>query len=348
MIEQPASNPQSGPSKSNFRDFCDSRKISHSGLRVIRTIGSDLQLIRNLRDELKLRDTWPDKDHPENHCVLITEHDSLYSTLIPETFGFELGDEYRDRLIEFNFLRGIDGSHPDDVTRKSRSDDEDIPIEQCEPKTTGRSQYDYLRRLQRQIDDFERSIKEKNSNNRISAIGVVCTDLYDKLLVLRALKARNPDTWFFTTDIDAAFSHPTEYGKTRNLLVASHFGLQLNRRFQRSVPRFRDSYQTSAYFGLKMALRNDNLRDAMSDRSRLDPWGLVQPKSLDDSSAAADALQPARELADFAFRVCAFGRRSAGKFANRVAVIQNRHGPTSEIGNSDILVIDSQMSINRC
>ncbi len=68
----------------------------------------------------------------------------------------------------------------------------------------------------------------------IRAIGVVGTDFYDKLLVLRALRKSFPRAWFFTTDLDAGFCHPEEYDHARNLLVASHFGLSLQRKLQGS------------------------------------------------------------------------------------------------------------------
>jgi hypothetical protein len=88
----------------------------------------------------------------------------------------------------------------------------------------------------------------------IRAIGVVGTDVYDKLLILRALRPSFPHAVFFTTDLDADLGHPDEYRSARNLIVASHFGLQLDRELQGHTAPFRDSYQAATYFACLLAL----------------------------------------------------------------------------------------------
>ena len=67
------------------------------------------------------------------------------------------------------------------------------------------------------------------NEGEIKAIGVVGTDFYDKYLVLQALRQRFPDVIFFTTDLDARFLHPDNFKWTRNLIVASNFGLSLRK-----------------------------------------------------------------------------------------------------------------------
>ena len=62
------------------------------------------------------------------------------------------------------------------------------------------------------------------------------SDVYDKLLILKALKKGLPGAIFFTTDLDARYSLPSEFQETKNLIVASPFGLQLSlRRHERSA-----------------------------------------------------------------------------------------------------------------
>jgi len=113
---------------------------------------------------------------------------------------------------------------------------------------------------------------------------VVGTDLYDKLLVLRALRRHFPQACFFTTDLEAYFSHPSEYQYTRNLLVASHFGLELNPEpdepdaapLQHDVPAFRDGYQTALFFTCMLALEHHHVKGFLepADGNEPDPWGL--------------------------------------------------------------------------
>ncbi len=107
----------------------------------------------------------------------------------------------------------------------------------------GKSQYDYLRRLAEGIGRLE----DKYGKGSIKAIGVLGNDFYDKFLVLQALRQRFPENIFFTTDLDARYLHPANIEWTRNLLVASTYGLQLHEDLQGDVPPFRDAYQTSVF-----------------------------------------------------------------------------------------------------
>lgn len=82
------------------------------------------------------------------------------------------------------------------------------------------------------------------------------TDPYDALLIIKALRPFFPHAIFFTLDLDARHLHPSEYKSTRNMIVASPFGLQLDGSLQRDVPPFRSSYQTSAYFAALQAVQH--------------------------------------------------------------------------------------------
>jgi hypothetical protein len=79
-------------------------------------------------------------------------------------------------------------------------------------------------------------------------------DFYDKFLILQALKQRFPDRLFFTTDLDARLLQPTNIEWTRNLIVASSFGFQLQEEYQGDAPPFRDSYSTAIFAGVQQAL----------------------------------------------------------------------------------------------
>jgi hypothetical protein len=235
---------------------------SNSGLKVVRAIGTDDLLAVAVAHELTLRDAWPRTATDGKSVVLVTENDTHYGRSIARAFRRAMedsaGGRHRvssDALQVFTYIQGIDGKLEDPKDEdQGRSADKPDPS-QVEPlhapppealPASGRSQYDYLRRLQdhlRGIHDEQRSAGKPG----ITAIGVVGTDVYDKLLVLRALRKQFPRAWFFTTDLDAELYRGDEYATTRNLLIASHFGLELNATLQRSAPPFRDSYQTAVF-----------------------------------------------------------------------------------------------------
>lgn len=157
------------------------------------------------------------------------------------------------RLKSFKVLQGIDGKLPGDraEVQTSSNSQKSSPAEfphVIGRLPEGRSQYDYLERLWQQIQQV----------GDVKAIGVVGSDVYDKLLVLRALKTHFPDCVFFTTDLDAIYSHSDHRQAARNLLIASHFDLSLNPQLQKSTAAFRDSYQTATFLATHLAMHFDD------------------------------------------------------------------------------------------
>ena len=80
----------------------------------------------------------------------------------------------------------------------------------------------------------------------LKAVGLLGSDVYDKLELLRALRPVLPGTTFFTNHLDARFSHPDEWKETHNLIVVSENTLSLEGRGQENSP-FRDSGQTDFF-----------------------------------------------------------------------------------------------------
>ncbi len=179
----------------------------------------------------------------------------------------------------FSYLRGLDGvladadkssskTPPKDDNSKSkglREQLEDAPPEYAD----GRNQLDYLRRL---ADEIDRLDDDKSfAKNGVRAIGLVGSDVYDKLLILQALRSRFKSKIFFTTDLDARYLHADQKDWARNLVVASNFGLSLHPALQGSTLPFRDSYQTSTYLATLMALMA--LRDPPLDwTGKINKW----------------------------------------------------------------------------
>ena len=171
----------------------------------------------------------------------------------------------------FKYLRGLDGQMPDgsgsasganarDTGSKPDKDSKDSAKRPPDPiakdRAEGQSQFDYLRRLGDRIQQLDAALR-RDGQQGIEAVGVLGSDLYDKLLVLQSLRPLLPNAWFFTTDLDALLLNPGGQTRTRNLLVASSFGLRLRPDIQNEIPPFRGSYQTAEFLVTRVAIRDD-------------------------------------------------------------------------------------------
>ena len=124
-------------------------------------------------------------------------------------------------------------------------------------RAEGQSQFDYLQRLGDRVRQLDAQLRLQGDRG-IEAVGVLGSDLYDKLLVLQALRPLLPEARFFTTDFDALLLHPDEQKATGNLLVGSGFGLQLRPDVQGTIPPFRSNYQTAEFLAARVAIHSDN------------------------------------------------------------------------------------------
>lgn len=182
-------------------------------------------------------------------------------------------DDEKSGVFRYSYLRGLDGKVPgrDQAQTGNKGKDKEAPTAKEAIRSiglgemerpVGESQLDYTRRLANVIRERDEEQKAKcgrwkrfiHECGGIEAIGVTGSDVYDKLLILQALRQRLPDKVFFTTDLDDRYVDPEQIKWTRSLIVASHFGLRLERQIQRDIPPFRDSYQTSAFYGVLRAL----------------------------------------------------------------------------------------------
>jgi hypothetical protein len=225
-------------------------------------ICTDRVLVGQLLDELRRRGVDPVNG---DHVALIAEHDTLYARALPASFTCEVTWRQKELHVEgppqtvrrFTYLRGIDGKVARSARRafadqeqaeKAADRDTHSAVDTLDTleRAEGNSQLDYMRRMSSELAERDRVWYQTHATV-VKAIGVLGSDVYDKLLVLQALRPRFPDAVFFTTDLDARLWHPRELKWTRNLIVASSYGLQLDRQFQREAPPFRDSYQTALF-----------------------------------------------------------------------------------------------------
>ena len=264
------------------------RRLADAGVRLLYDVGSDDQRFQSLIAELERRQVRLGWDA----VILIGEWDSFYGRALPIEFRaaacakiatFTEADlkqiqvpvdikqwcqtvpqavdlqirrpaDYESltlNVFRYSYLSGLDGEIPgDDAARAARaakttSGDQSKDPTRDRPEGTG--QTDYVRALVTRIH-------EEGEGAR--AIGILGTDPYDALLIIKALRPAFPHAIFFTVDLDARHLHPSEYKSTRNMVIAAPFGLQLEGSLQRDVPPFRSSYQTSAYFAVLQAVQH--------------------------------------------------------------------------------------------
>ncbi|MFJ4394848.1 hypothetical protein [Pseudomonas sp. NPDC089396] len=252
------------------------------GIQLIRTVSDDTTMARLLLDELKLRHvdpaagahcTTPQDERqcfPErrsaNRIALISEWDSFYSRALIESFRSKIGERpsmppldssrVDPWVLRYSYLRGLDGRLPEDTIaktdQKTEKDNRTVDLSPLE-KSDGNSQLDYLRRLADHIMMQDQAFRDAG-NSGIGAIGVLGLDTYDKLLVLQALKSRMPNKLYFSTDLDARMLQRGQAQVTRNLVLASPYGLTLTRALQQEMPPFRDSLQSAVFVSVLAAL----------------------------------------------------------------------------------------------
>jgi len=261
------------------------RRLAQARIRLVYDIGSDDRLFQSLVAELERRQVRLGWDA----VILIGEWDSFYGRTLPIEFRaaacakvatFSEADlqtilvpvaikqwcptvaqaidlqvqrpaDYESlalNVFRYSYLSGLDGEVPgDDAARAGRAAKSggDPSKDVVQERPEGTSQIDYIRALVSRIHDEGEGAR---------AIGIMGTDPYDALLISKALRPFFPHAIFFTVDLDARYLHSSEYKWARNMVIASPFGLQLNRDLQRDVPPFRSSYQTSAFFAAMQAV----------------------------------------------------------------------------------------------
>lgn len=215
--------------------------------------------------------------------VVQEEQDSSY-ILIGESetqFAQDLAKQIAQnkKVHVFPYLRGLDGHSPinptpalapDYSTTAQRAASAKSTGEALEkvlelpplPRPDGPAQYDYCARLGEGLLHWQ-SARRDHGLDPISVIGVIGTDIEDKMALLKVLRPRFPDALFFTNELDAGYLQPENLPYTRNLLVTSHYDLNgsvLRRSdpFVRvDLPMFRASSQSALVDTIWAALDPD-------------------------------------------------------------------------------------------
>lgn len=285
--------------------------FTDSPWKVERLVASDDKLADMLLAELERRGAKPG---PESHVVLVGEWDSFYSRALSRTMAAKINDRYlsipyQTRAAwawnpsffhEFSYLKGLDGLKPrpgqEDPSRKTGTTTTSAERRPDSVRASGESQLDYLRRLQERMLVLQAELQRGRDGKRgeITAIGVVGSDTYDKLIVMRALRESFPRATFFTTDLDASYLDREEREWTKNLLVVAPFGLRAGDHFQGRTLPFRDSYQTALYLACLFALNVEETHHGMLENVILAPRVFEIGRSeIFDLSAPPVAIHPA-------------------------------------------------------
>ena len=249
----------------SLQDFFEMR-----GIHLQRTIATEDTLADGIRDELSLRRIDPASDH----IALISEWDTLYGQTLPQAVERAFAPDDPISIHKFTYLRGLDGLLPSSAGKEDTKQEKSttagtkaggapdffkIEIDtQSLERPIGESQYDYLRRISAQLhkvdDDLRKQTHEEGQEKKIKAIGILGGDVFDKLLILRALRPEFLEALFFTTDFDEAFTIKSELPFTRNLIISSSFGPNLSEWLQGDIPFFRDTGQASAFLATQLAV----------------------------------------------------------------------------------------------
>ncbi len=155
----------------------------------------------------------------------------------------------------YTYLRGIDGKLPSDnkeeketkATTDTTAQNNQSSLRPTE-QTEGVNQADDLRRLAVLMQNLDIDLR-KGGGEGLKAVGLLGSDVYDKLELLKALHPMIPEAVFFTNNLDARLAHPDEWKETHNLIVVSAHDLSLKGPYQQyqKVAPFRDSGQTALF-----------------------------------------------------------------------------------------------------
>jgi hypothetical protein len=227
-----------------------------------------------LPDSVIVETMWQELENRGVKCsdriAIISEEDTFYARALCSTFGeLKPKHSFPENLSSYTYLRGIDGKLPsdgkDDRESKGSAESTDKNTRtflHSTDKPEGLNQADGIRRLARELQKLNTKTQwDSGGRASLKAVGLLGSDVYDKLELLKALHPVLPEAVFFTNNLDARLFHPDEWNETHNLVVVSPFGLSspsnpkhLSTRFS----EFRDSAQTALFQATREAMEQSD------------------------------------------------------------------------------------------
>lgn len=162
-------------------------------------------------------------------------------------------------IFRYSYLAGIDGSKSAaDNKDDGRSDPVAALKKDMLDQPIGPEQLDYTRRLARRLASTHQGLSDVPFlPKHVKAIGLLGSDVFDKMLMLQALKRELPEAVYFTTELDARYNLRSQIPWTRNIVTASGFDLQPPPGSEpHGFAPFRDGYQTAAFQGCAWFLQS--------------------------------------------------------------------------------------------
>lgn len=317
-----------------------------TGPVLINLTCDDEKLSESLINELDLRGVKP--GGRDSRIAIISDWDTDYGRVLPLTFAAKLeqwvacrapgapavvpgsilpplnrvryaalesdnAKTWPTQVLRAYYVSGVEGTLRAGKIQKVQDDSKSAPGSHSSAvslqRAEGEHQVDYISRLGKILSQ---RISERNvgpgDNGKLVAIGVLGADVYDKLLLIQALRPIFRDALFFTDALDARFMDPIRaIPYTRNLVVAAPFGFDLFRSYQVGVPPFRSSEQTAAFLAVQAAVAMD-AKDLDNVSSQLKPLrfeiGRTYPVALNIPDAArpedhkSDLKGPTDKFAD--------------------------------------------------
>jgi hypothetical protein len=256
----------------------------NSDFTIERTLPLDDKIVTALWEEIHKRGL-----QSKDHVAIISELDTYYARALSESFRSVPRDTSSDTVVDaYTYIRGLDGKLPSDENEKAsnetapKSDGKTQPPSRPTEQTEGLNRADDIRRLAKELLRQDNELRSKNEG-RLGAVGLLGSDVYDKLELLRALRPELPEAVFFTNNIDARLIHPDERTETHNLIVASPFALSL-KGYDKNAP-FRDSEQTSLFAATLVAFGVDAPLPAMPFILEVDRNGFKELKTPERTGA---------------------------------------------------------------
>jgi hypothetical protein len=279
------------------------RSNSNNGFALDRTILLDDQIVATVWQELDLRGVKPSDD-----IAIISEVDTYYARSLSASFTHPDPNTVPNtdpniipiNIYPYTYLRGIDGKLPldekEEKEAKSAAESDNRSAQSLSrptERTEGVNQADDLRRLAVMLHNLDTKLRNKGGEG-LKAVGLLGSDVYDKLELLKALRPMLPEAVFFTNNLDARLTHPDEWKETHNLVVVSAHGLSLERsyeEYQRIAP-FRDSSQTALFEATLEAMKKFGIEGAKPKSPLIFEIGRNGPRELSISNQQRMAIPP--------------------------------------------------------